>query len=68
VARLREAHVSDEDIGAVVGHSVTGKLKVTAGYGGDQGLERKLATLRKLDHGIDFVELLGLFNAKMHRA
>lgn len=64
-ARLRAAGVSNEDIGAVLGHS---DASVTAGYGGDQGLERKLATLQKLDHGFDVVGALGgPYDPKVHR-
>ena len=64
-ARLRAAGVSNEDIGAVLGHS---DGSVTAGYGGDQGLERKLATLERLDHGFDVVGALGgPYDPKLHR-
>lgn len=64
-ARLRAAGVSNEDSGAVLGHS---DGSVTAGYGGDQGLERKLATLEKLDHGFDVVGALGgPYDPKVHR-
>ena len=64
-ARLRDAHVSNEDIGAVLGHS---DGSVTAGYGGDQGLKRKLATLEKLDHGFDVVGAMGgKYDAQVHR-
>jgi len=64
-ASLRAAKVSDEDIGAILGHS---GRSVTAGYGGDQGLERKLDTLAKLDHGFDLVAALGgPYDAKLHR-
>lgn len=64
-ARLRAACVTNEDIGAVLGHS---DGSVTAGYGGDQGLERKLATLKKLDHGFDVVKALGgSYDPKVHR-
>ena len=63
--RLRAAKVSNEDIGAVLGHS---DGSVTSGYGGDQGLERKLATLEKLDHGFDVVGTMGgKYDAKVHR-
>ena len=55
-ARLRAAHVSNEDIGAVLGHSNT---STTAGYGGDQDLKRKLVTLQKLDFGFDVVAAAG---------
>lgn len=65
-ARLRAAGVSNEDIGAVLGHS---NSSVTAGYGGDQGLERKLVTLEKLDHGFDVVGALGgTYDHKRHKA
>lgn len=64
-ARLRAAGVSNEDIGALLGHS---DASVTAGYGGGQGLERKLATLEKLDFGFDVVAALGgPYDAKRHR-
>jgi integrase len=64
-ARLRAAGVSNEDSGAVLGHS---DGSVTAGYGGDQGLVRKLATLEKLDHGFDVVGALGgPYDPKVHR-
>jgi integrase len=64
-ALLRAAGVSNEDSGAVLGHS---NKSVTAGYGGDQGLERKLATLQKLDHGFDVVQALGgPYDPKKHR-
>lgn len=63
-ARLRAAGASNEDIGALLGHS---NRSVTAGYGGDQGLERKLATLEKLDHGFDVIgELGGPYDPKVH--
>jgi integrase len=66
-ARLREAHVTNEDIGAVLGHAIVDETATPGGYGGDQGLKRKLTTLQKLDHGIDFVELLGAFDVKRHK-
>ena len=55
-AHLRAAGVTDEDIGAVLGHSGG---SVTAGYGGAQPLERKANTLAKLDYGFDLLETLG---------
>jgi len=64
-ARLRAAGVFNEDIGAVLGHSDGSQ---TEDYGGDQGLERKLATLEKLDHGFDVVGALGgKYDPKKHR-
>lgn len=64
-ALLRAAGLSNEDSGAVLGHS---DGSVTAGYGGDQGLERKLATLKKLDHGFNVVGALGgPYDPKVHR-
>ena len=64
-AKLRGAGASNEDIGALLGHT---NSSVTAAYGGDQGLERKLATLKKLDHGFDVVGALGgKYDPKVHR-
>lgn len=48
--------VSDEDIGAILGHS---GVTVTAGYGGPQPLDRKVKTLAQLDYGFDLMEVLG---------
>ncbi len=64
-AHLRAAGVSNEDFGALLGHS---DGSVTAGYGGDQGLERKAVTLGKLNHGFDVVDALGgPYDRKLHR-
>jgi integrase len=55
-AFLRSNGVSDEDIGAFIGHS--GKT-VTSGYGGPQPLARKALTLSKLNYGFDILDVLG---------
>ncbi|MCB2074967.1 MAG: tyrosine-type recombinase/integrase [Novosphingobium sp.] len=65
-ARLRAAGVSDEDIGAVLGHQPN---TVTAGYGGEQPLSRKFDTISKLDFGFDVLEALGgQYDPTLHRA
>jgi integrase len=56
VAQLRANGVPEEDIAAFVGHS---RGTVTAGYGGDYPLARKMGTVLKLDYGFDVVAALG---------
>lgn len=64
VACLRANEVPEEDIAAFVGHS---RGTVTAGYGGDYPLARKLRTVHKLDYGFDVVaELGGAFQPDRH--
>ncbi|MCY1670182.1 hypothetical protein OVA07_04060 [Novosphingobium sp. SL115] len=68
IALLRAAHVAGEDIAAIVGHYGSYRETMTERYGGPQGLERKLATLAKLDHGFDVVGALGgPYDPKVHR-
>ena len=61
---LRENGVTDEDIGAFLGHSSgtqTGK------YGSAQSLKRKRETILQLDYGFDVALALGgVFDAKRH--
>lgn len=54
--RLRANGATDEDIGAILGHS--GRT-ITARYGGGQPLTRKAETLKRLDYGFDVVAALG---------
>ena len=62
--RLRAAGATDEDIGAVLGHS---GRSVTSRYGGPQPLERKAETLGRLSYRFDVVgELGGPYDAKVH--
>lgn len=68
IALLRAAHMAGEDIAAIVGHYDKYRETMTDRYGGPQGLERKLATLEKLDHGFDVVGALGgPYDPKVHR-
>jgi integrase len=53
--RLRANGATDENIGAILGHSGG---TITAGYGGAQPLSRKALTLEKLDYGFDVVAIL----------
>ena len=53
--RLRASGVTDEDIGAILGH---GGRTITAGYGGVQPLARKSGTIAMIDYGFDVVALL----------
>jgi integrase len=53
---LRANGASDEDIGAILGHS--GRT-ITSHYGGGQPLSRKAETLKRLDYGFDVVAALG---------
>jgi integrase len=64
VDRLRAAGATDDDIGAVLGHS---GRSVTSRYGGPQPLERKAETLGRLSYGLDVNgELGGPYDAKLH--
>lgn len=56
VAFLREAGVANEDIGTVVGHAPTTQ---TAKYGQTDMLDRKKATIDRLDFGFDVVGAVG---------
>lgn len=62
---LRENCVTDEDIGAFLGHSSgtqTGK------YGSAQSLKRKRETILQLDYGFDVVPALGgAYDPKRHK-
>ena len=55
-ANLRAHGLSDQEIGAVLGHAST---SVTAGYGGAMPLARKAEILSKIDYEIDLLEFLG---------
>lgn len=58
VDRLREAMVAEEDIAALLGHSGSGGQ--TRKYGSpDYPLERKAATVGKIEFGFDVVEAVG---------
>lgn len=56
VACLRANGVSDEDIGAFVGHKLG---TMTSEYGGDHPLSRKAGTVQRLDYGFDVLAALG---------
>jgi len=63
-ALLRQAFVSDDDIGAIIGHAAR---TMTSTYGGAYPLTRKVASLGQLDFGFDVVGVLGgPFDAKKH--
>lgn len=61
IGRLRLNGALDEEIAPLVGHSSGGfsVLGQTKAYGGSYPLERKLATILKLDYGIPVVDVLG---------
>jgi len=64
-AFLRQALVSDDDIGAIIGHAAR---TMTSTYGGAYPLNRKAASLAKLDFGFDTVAVLGgAFHAQQHK-
>ncbi|MEQ1515986.1 MAG: tyrosine-type recombinase/integrase, partial [Usitatibacteraceae bacterium] len=65
IANLRENDVSIEDIATYVGHV---QQSVTATYGGDYTLKRKLKTALAINYGLDLIaELGGPYNPKKHR-
>lgn len=64
IAFLRASEVPQEDIAALIGHSLG---TVTAGYGGAYPLMRKAKTLEKLNFGFDIVAAAGgPYNQKLH--
>jgi integrase len=68
--RLRDhAFSHNEDIGAVLGHTIVNReTKTTGKYGGPQGLKRTVDTLSKLDFGFDVLEALGgPYDPKRHK-
>lgn len=70
IGRLRLNGALDEEIAPIVGHSSGGfaSLGQTKAYGGEYPLERKLATISKLDYGIDVVDALGgTYDPSKHR-
>lgn len=65
-ATLREAGVSDEESGRLLGHKPT---SVTGQYGKTSMPDQKLGLVGKIDYGLDLVEALGgAFDAKRHWA
>ena len=65
-ACLRANDASDEDIGALLGHS---SQSVTGGYGGAFPLARKAKTLDRIDYGFDVVLALGgPYDGQIHQA
>ncbi|MEQ1494892.1 MAG: tyrosine-type recombinase/integrase, partial [Novosphingobium sp.] len=65
IANLRANGVPIEDIAAFVGHK---QQSVTASYGGDYPLERKLKTALAIDYGFDVISAAGGdYDVKRHR-